>query len=61
MVVSVMNVFKNIQKGKSFEKAIAYIQSLMDAESDVSVNEKIRDRLGHSREFDVVIRGTCGL
>jgi len=56
-----MNVFKNIQKGKSFEKAIAYIQSLMDAESDVSVNEKIRDRLGHSREFDVVIRGTCGL
>jgi len=44
--------------GIEFEKITAAIQQQMDPAALVTHNERIVDRLGHSRQFDVVIRGT---
>ncbi len=44
--------------GIGFEKAVAVIQEQIDPTSSVYHNEKIIDRLGHARQFDIVIRGT---
>jgi len=44
--------------GIAFEKAVAVIQAQIDPTSSVSHNETIDDRLGHARQFDIVIRGT---
>lgn len=43
--------------GLSFEKAVAQVQSRFDAAAQVCHNEILVDRLGHPRQFDVVIRG----
>lgn len=43
--------------GIAFEKAVAAIQAQIDPTSSVSHNEIIDDRLGHARQFDIVIRG----
>ena len=43
--------------GISFEKAVALVQAQFDPAANVTHNEVIVDRLGHSRQFDVVIRG----
>jgi hypothetical protein len=42
------------------EQETARIQQMLDPESKVTRNEKIKDRFGHRREFDVVVRGTVG-
>lgn len=44
--------------GIAFEKAVAAIQTQIDPASSVTHNETLVDRLGHSRQFDVVIRGS---
>jgi hypothetical protein len=44
--------------GIAFEKMVAAIQSQIDPAAVVSHNEVLVDRLGHSRQFDVVIRGS---
>jgi Restriction endonuclease len=44
----------------SFEKAVAQVQAQFDVDAKVAHNEQIVDRLGHSRQFDVVIRGKFG-
>ncbi len=44
--------------GVSFEKAVHRIQQLMDPNTTVTHNEKLRDRSGNNRQYDVVIRGT---
>jgi Restriction endonuclease len=46
--------------GISLEKTVARIQQMMDPNSVVTHNEKITDRFGIKRQFDVVIRGTFG-
>jgi hypothetical protein len=43
--------------GIAFEKLVAAIQSQIDPSSNVSHDEKVTDRLGHERQFDIVIRG----
>lgn len=43
--------------GIAFEKLVAAIQSQIDPTSSVSHNEKVTDRLGHERQFDIIIRG----
>jgi len=43
--------------GIGFEKLVAALQARLDPASKVTHNEKLLDRLGHSRQFDVVIRG----
>jgi hypothetical protein len=43
--------------GIAFEKAVAAIQAQIDPTSSVNHNEIIDDRLGHARQFDIVIRG----
>lgn len=43
--------------GLAFEKAVAQVQAQFDAGAKVTHNEQIVDRHGHSRQFDVVIRG----
>src|SRR5437868_10198208 len=44
--------------GISFEKAVALVQAQIDPAATVTHNEVIVDRLGHARQFDVVIRGS---
>lgn len=44
--------------GIAFEKLVAAMQARIDPTSQVTHNEKVVDRLGHSRQFDVVIRGS---
>lgn len=46
--------------GLKFEKAVAAIQSRFDPGAKVTHNERIRDRAGIERQFDVVVRGTLG-
>ena len=41
-----------------FEKAVAAIQAQIDPTSSVSHNERIVDRMGHARQFDIVIKGS---
>lgn len=49
----------NIEKpGIAFEKTVAAIQTQIDPNSCVTHNETLVDRLGHTRQFDVVIRGS---
>ena len=43
--------------GIGFEKLVAAMQAQLDPTSTVTHNENIVDRLGHSRQFDVVVRG----
>lgn len=45
------------RSGISFEKAVALVQSQFDPAAKVTHDEVIVDRLGHARQFDVVIRG----
>lgn len=42
--------------GISFEEAVAAVQSLLDPSATVLHNQRLRDRVGHRRQFDVVIR-----
>ncbi len=44
--------------GIQFEKAVTLVQAQFDPVAKVTHNEVIVDRLGHSRQFDVVIRGS---
>lgn len=46
--------------GKSLEQAVGRIQQMMDPGSVVTYRERIPNRLGISREFDVVVRGRFG-
>lgn len=43
--------------GLSLEKAVARIQQMIDPQSQVSHNEKLTDRVGIERQYDVVLRG----
>jgi hypothetical protein len=46
--------------GVSLELAVANIQQMMDPNSTVTHNEKLKDRVGNIRQYDVVIRGKFG-
>ena len=46
--------------GVAFEKVVARIQQMMDPNSVVTHNEKLKDRVGNTRQYDVVIRGQFG-
>ncbi|MCI0639798.1 MAG: hypothetical protein L0Y58_25355 [Verrucomicrobia subdivision 3 bacterium] len=46
--------------GLRLEKAVARVQQMMDKDSVVTHDEKLSDRLGNVRQYDVVIRGTFG-
>ena len=46
--------------GSALEKTVARIQQMMDSNSIVSHDEKLTDRLGNVRQYDVVIRGQFG-
>lgn len=46
--------------GIAFEKAVTSIQEMMDPDASITHNVKLRDRHGHQRQFDVVIRGKVG-
>jgi Restriction endonuclease len=48
------------QPGISLELVVAKIQQMMDPGSEVSHNERIVDRVGNLRQYDVVIRGKFG-
>ncbi|KAA8782525.1 restriction endonuclease [Paenibacillus amylolyticus] len=48
------------KQGTAFEVAVMDIQKLIDPNSNVSHDEKIIDKYGHPRQFDVVIRGELG-
>ncbi len=54
------SVKKPLSPGISFEKAVAAIHGMMDTEAMVMHNQRITDKHGHSRQFDVVIRGKLG-
>jgi hypothetical protein len=44
------------QPGISFEEAVAAVQGLLDPSATVLHNQRLMDRVGHRRQFDVVIR-----
>jgi hypothetical protein len=46
--------------GISLEKVVTRIQQMMDQNSTVTHNEKLEDRVGNKRQYDVVIRGRFG-
>ena len=46
--------------GQAFERMIASIQAELDPGASVTHNERLLDRHGHRRQFDVVIRGKLG-
>ncbi|MCA8047511.1 restriction endonuclease [Burkholderia arboris] len=46
------------QRGIAFEKVVAAIQSQIDPQATVTHSEFLIDRLGHRRQFDIVVRGT---
>ena len=46
--------------GVSLEKTVARIEQMMDPESKVTHNEKLVDRVGNTRQYDVVIREHFG-
>jgi hypothetical protein len=46
--------------GIKLEKIVARIQQMMDSNSTVMHNEKLLDRVGNTRQYDVVIRGQFG-
>jgi len=43
--------------GVALEKAVARVQQLLDPNSRVTHNEKLADRAGNMRQYDVIIRG----
>jgi Restriction endonuclease len=45
------------KSGRSLEQAVGRIQQLLDPNSRITYREKIPNRLGILREFDVVVRG----
>ena len=45
------------QPGEDFEKTVARIQQQIDPNATVTHNEKLIDRIGNKRQYDVVIRG----
>ncbi len=45
------------KSGKSLEQIVGRIQQMMDPCCSITYREKIKNRLGIEREFDVVIRG----
>jgi hypothetical protein len=47
-------------KGIPFELAVKALQEMMDPSATVTHNEHLTDRLGHRRQFDVVIRAKAG-
>lgn len=49
-----------LPSGVAFEKVVARIQQMMDPNSVVTHNEKLNDRVGNTRQYDVVIRGQFG-
>src|SRR5579871_2154277 len=51
------NMSDNDLPGIRLETIVARIQQKMDPNSTVSHNEKLVDRLGNKRQYDVVIRG----
>jgi hypothetical protein len=51
---------KKQRAGAKLEQVVARIQQMMDPNSVVTRNEKLVDRVGNEREFDVVIRGQFG-
>lgn len=48
---------RKIPEWKRFEKIVAELQQAFDPLSSVTHNEQLVDKLGHKRQFDVVIRG----
>jgi hypothetical protein len=46
--------------GVSLEKLVVRVQQMMDPNSTVSHNERLEDRIGNTRQYDVVIRGRFG-
>lgn len=44
--------------GIEFEKIVAEVQQQVDPNATVTHNRRLIDRLGHSRQFDVVIEGS---
>lgn len=52
-----LNSDSDMPPGIAFEKLVAAIQSKIDPTATVSHNQKIIDRLGQSRQFDVVVQG----
>lgn len=44
--------------GIDFEKVVAEVQQQVDPNATITHNRRLVDRLGHSRQFDVVIEGT---
>ena len=52
-----LNSDSGMPPGIAFEKLVAAIQSKIDPTATVAHNQKIIDRLGHKRQFDVVVRG----
>lgn len=51
---------KTTPPGLSLEKAVARLQQMLDPSSTVTHNERLTDRIGNRRQFDVVIRGKFG-
>jgi hypothetical protein len=47
-------------KGIPFELAVKALQEMLDPSATVTHNEHLIDRLGHRRQFDVVIRAKAG-
>jgi hypothetical protein len=43
--------------GIALEKAVARVQQLLDPNSKVTHDEKLADRVGNMRQYDVIIRG----
>lgn len=52
-----MKILPKENPGISFEKMVAEIQSQIDPDAEVIHDEKLIDRLGQTRQFDVVIKG----
>jgi hypothetical protein len=51
---------KKLIPGEAFEKAVQQIQQKLDPNTTVTHNERLPDRVGNKRQYDVVIRGTLG-
>jgi hypothetical protein len=55
-----MQITKNDTPGLNLELIVAKIQQMMDINSSVTHNEKLKDRVGNLRQYDVIIRGEFG-
>src|SRR5687768_7253736 len=47
----------SVAPGVGFEKAVADLQRMFGGDSTVEHDVELEDRLGHRRQYDVVIRG----